>query len=124
MLSFKQTSALLCGNADAKGGMEMTGAPVGSPERFRGTLDDDAPPAGLSAPLAALWHIEKGDWDAAHVLVQDDGSRAGAWVHAHIHRMEGDLWNARYWYGRAGQPVAEGDLDSERGGILAALLRA
>lgn len=96
---------------------------AGSPEQFRATLNEVTPPAGLSAPLAALWHIEKGDWDAAHALVQDDASRAGAWVHAHIHRMEGDLWNARYWYGRAGQAAAEGDLDVERATILTALLR-
>lgn len=122
MLVHRQTLALLGGNAAIQGGMQMIGSPVRSPERFRGTLDDEAPPAGLSAPLAALWHIEKANWDAAHALVQDDDSRAGAWVHAHIHRMEGDLWNARYWYGRAGQPVADGDLDSEREGILTALL--
>ncbi|MCX5578855.1 hypothetical protein [Kaistia terrae] len=102
----------------------MVGLPVGTPEHFRATLSDAKPPSGLGAPLAALWHIEKGDWDAAHALVQDDDSRAGAWVHAHIHRMEGDLWNARYWYGRAGQTTAEGDLAAEREGILTALLRA
>lgn len=95
----------------------------GSPDAFRASLGDAAPPAGLSAPLAALWHLEKGAWDAAHALVQDDASRAGAWVHAHLHRMEGDLWNARYWYSRAGQMPAEGDLDRERATILAALLR-
>ncbi|BCP53883.1 hypothetical protein K32_25000 [Kaistia sp. 32K] len=89
---------------------------------FRASLAAPQPPEGLSAPLAALWHLEKGNWEAAHALVQEDESRAGAWVHAHIHRVEGDLWNARYWYGRAGQPVGEGDPDRERAGIMLALM--
>ena len=96
---------------------------TGSLEAFRATLGQAGPPAGLSAPLAALWHLEKGAWEAAHALVQDDESRAGAWVHAHVHRIEGDLWNARYWYGRAGKPTGEGDLALERAAIVTALLR-
>ncbi|MCX5519764.1 hypothetical protein OSH10_15075 [Kaistia defluvii] len=101
----------------------MDRIPTLSADGFRATLADAEPPAGLSAPLQALWHLEKGEWEAAHTLVQDDASRAGAWVHAHVHRIEGDLWNARYWYGQAGQKAAEGDLAAERSTILAALLR-
>ncbi|WEK49443.1 MAG: hypothetical protein P0Y66_17145 [Candidatus Kaistia colombiensis] len=101
----------------------MNRTPTGSLENFRATLGDAEPPAGFSAPLAALWHLEKGEWDAAHALVQDDEGRAGAWVHAHVHRIEGDLWNARYWYGRAGRAPGEGDLAVERAAILSALLR-
>ncbi|WP_018185329.1 hypothetical protein [Kaistia granuli] len=95
---------------------------AGTAAHFRASLDAPEPPEGLSAPIAALWHLEKGNWEAAHALVQDDESRAGAWVHAHIHRIEGDHWNARYWYGRAGQPAGEGDPDRERAAILLALM--
>ena len=101
----------------------MDRTPTASPESFRATLADAEPPRGLSAPLRALWHLEKGEWEAAHALVQDDASRAGAWVHAHVHRIEGGLWNARYWYGQAGQKAGEGDIAAERATILAALLR-
>ena len=64
-----------------------------------------------------------GDWDGAHRLVQDDPSPEAAWVHAHLHRVEGDLGNAGYWYRRAGKPAATGDLDQEREAIGAALVR-
>ncbi len=71
--------------------------------------------------LRALRLIEAGDWDGAHVLVQDDPSADAAWVHAHLHRIEGDLGNAGYWYRQAGKPVARGDLDEERRAMIAAL---
>ncbi|MBN9026221.1 MULTISPECIES: hypothetical protein [Kaistia] len=101
----------------------MDQTPIGSLADFRATLGNAAPPSALSGPLQALWHLEKGEWDAAHALVQDDESRAGAWVHAHVHRIEGDLWNARYWYGRAGRAAGEGDVALEREAIVVALLR-
>lgn len=74
-----------------------------------------------SPALKALWLIAAGDWDGAHELVQDDESDAAAWVHAHLHRIEGDLDNAGYWYRQAGKPLATGDLAEERGVIEAAL---
>lgn len=89
---------------------------------FRATLDADEPPAALSAPVAALWFLEKGNWERAHALVQDDPSAAGAWVHALVHRIEGDDWNARYWYRRAGEPEGKGDPAMERAAMLARLL--
>ncbi len=58
-----------------------------------------------SAALNALWHDAQGDWTAAHDALQDDQSHAGAWVHAYLHRVEGDEFNAAYWYRRAGKPV-------------------
>ncbi|THD56760.1 MAG: hypothetical protein E8A46_02645 [Bradyrhizobium sp.] len=76
----------------------------------------------LSAQLAALWWAAKGGWDAAHRLVQDDPSADAAWVHAYLHRVEGDLGNAGYWYRRAGKPVAAGSLDAEWEGIASVLL--
>jgi hypothetical protein len=62
-------------------------------------------PPGLSAPLLALWHDGRGDWDEAHAAAQSDPGPAGAWVHAYLHRKEGDVGNAGYWYRRAGKPV-------------------
>lgn len=66
---------------------------------------DPAPPAGLGAPLCALWHDARGDWDRAHDSLQGDSSAASSWVHAYLHRKEGDLGNAGYWYARAGQSM-------------------
>ena len=91
-------------------------------DQFVASLAADAPPAGLSAPLQALWRSAKDDWDAAHKLVQSDDSKEAAWVHAHLHRIEGDIDNAGYWYRRADRPAAESDLADERASILATLL--
>lgn len=75
-----------------------------SSEKLRiSARDDAAPPAGASAAVQALWHDLRGDWGRAHACVQDDSSREGAWVHAYLHRKEGDLSNAGYWYARAGR---------------------
>ena len=62
-------------------------------------------PAGMSGALRALWHDARGDWDGAHDCAQEDTSRDGSWVHAYLHRKEGDEGNAGYWYARAGRPV-------------------
>ena len=91
---------------------------------FRATLDEPAPPARLAPPLRALWHDARGHWQAAHALVQDDASDAAAHVHAYLHRKEGDLGNAHYWYRRAAQPPAAGSLDDEWRQIAARLLAA
>ncbi len=80
-------------------------------------------PEGLDAPLLALWHDGQGDWQAAHHAVQDDVSAEGAWVHAYLHRKEGDQGNARYWYARAGRAFFEGSLEKEWRCIAQALLR-
>jgi hypothetical protein len=69
----------------------------------------------------ALSRLAAGDWDGAHKMVQDDASPEAAWVHAHLHRVEGDLTNARHWYARAGRPEATGGLDEEREEIARAL---
>jgi hypothetical protein len=90
---------------------------------FTASLRGDSAPAGLDQPLTALWHAARGEWDAAHRIVQRrEGDPPHDWVHAHLHRVEGDLGNAGYWYRRAGKPVARGDLDAERDAIVAALL--
>jgi hypothetical protein len=73
---------------------------------------------------AAIERLEAGDWDGAHAIVQDDPSPDAAWVHAHLHRVEGDLGNTAYWYRRAGRAVASGNLDAERRTIAEALRRS
>jgi hypothetical protein len=100
---------------------------------FKSSLAGAAPPEDLSPPLEALWWAEKGDWARAHALVNEaegrdeiDHSQVGqarlAWVHAHLHRVEGDLMNARYWYGEAGRALAENSLEAERDEIARELL--
>jgi hypothetical protein len=79
-------------------------------------------PAGTAPLLTALWHDATGDWDRAHTLAQDVETADGAWVHAYLHRKEGDTSNARYWYRRAGRRAESGALDDERRTIVAALL--
>lgn len=80
------------------------------------------PPDGLFGPGLALWWDRRGDWSRAHAIVADDDSPEAAWVHAYLHRKEGDLCNARYWYRRAGRSEPGGDLASEAAGIARALL--
>jgi hypothetical protein len=89
---------------------------------FRASLSDAAPAQALAPPLASLWWAAKGDWDKAHGIVQDESTREAAWVHAYLHRVEGDLGNAGYWYRQAGQTVAKDSLDAEWERIASALL--
>ena len=91
---------------------------------FRASLADAAPDSALSPPLAALWWARKGDWDQAHRIVQDETGADAAWVHAYLHRVEGDLGNAGYWYRQARKPVANGALDAEWTAMVATLLQA
>jgi hypothetical protein len=96
---------------------------VVTPAAFHRTLSDAAPPRGIATSLAALWWARKSDWDKAHRLVMDEASAEAAWVHAYLHRVEGDLGNAQYWYARAQRRPARGDLDAEWEVIAATLLR-
>ncbi|MBV8472817.1 MAG: hypothetical protein JO234_05310 [Hyphomicrobiales bacterium] len=89
---------------------------------FRASLAAAAPPAGLTPALQALWWDAKGDWDQAHEWAQRDEGGQGDWVHAYLHRKEGDPGNAAYWYRRARKPVAVGPLDDEWRAIAAVLL--
>jgi hypothetical protein len=89
---------------------------------FRASLSGTSPASGLEPPLAALWWAAKGQWDAAHKIVQDEDTANAAWVHAYLHRVEGDLGNAGYWYRQAGQPVAKDSLEAEWERIVSALL--
>ena len=88
--------------------------------QFLSSLEGDAPPA-ISAALAALWHERKGNWDRAHGIVQHIDTTDAAWVHAYLHRREGDLSNARYWYRQAGRSEATDALDAEWDRLVDAL---
>lgn len=85
---------------------------------------DAAPPAGASLAVQALWHDARGDWTRAHDCAQEDPGRDGAWVHAYLHRKEGDLGNAGYWYARAGRklPAAGVPFEDEWVGLARELL--
>jgi hypothetical protein len=91
-------------------------------DEFRGTLSSSNAPADLSPALHALWQDATGNWDNAHAIAQDLDDRTGSWIHAYLHRKEGDLANAGYWYRRAGQPVAHDSLEAEWDRIVTALL--
>jgi hypothetical protein len=91
---------------------------------FKASFSGAAPAPELAAPLAALWWAAKGGWDEAHKIVQDEATADAAWVHAYLHRVEGDLGNASYWYRRAAKPVAAGSLETEWERISSALLGA
>ena len=93
-------------------------------DEFRASLAAAEPPAGLSPPLRALWLDGKGDWAAAHGTVDDLETKAAMRVHAYIHRKEGDLDNARYWYGRAGATPSTDSLAREWEQVVRALLAA
>ena len=80
---------------------------------FKESLEKPERPAGLPPLLEALWHAGKNDWDRAHDIAQDIPSTDGSWVHAYLHRVEGDQWNANYWYRRAGRSMPAYSLDRE-----------
>jgi hypothetical protein len=91
---------------------------------FRASLSGTAPAPGVDATLAGLWWAAKGQWDAAHKIIQEESSADAAWAHAYLHRVEGDLGNAGYWYRQAGQPVAQDSLETEWERIVTALLKS
>jgi len=82
-------------------------------EAFKASTSSGSEPPDLSPELRALWLDGSGDWDAAHRLADDIGGTDGARVHAYLHRKEGDLSNARYWYRQAGRAPFDGTLDDE-----------
>ena len=86
------------------------------------SLEAASAPPNLSPALRALWLDAKGDWEGAHEAAQGDEGGAGDWVHAYLHRKEGDAGNAAYWYRRASKPVCRTSLDEEWVSIATALL--
>lgn len=90
-------------------------------DEFRRSAATEIEPA-VTPPLRALWWAARGNWERAHQMANDITTPAGAWIHAHLHREEGDLSNARYWYSRAGKPEFKGSIEAERESIVSALL--
>jgi len=80
---------------------------------FKESFKSDQPGSGLSAQLKSLWYDGKGDWDQAHAQVDHLSDQASAWVHAYLHRKEGDIWNADYWYSKAQKKRPNLSLDEE-----------
>lgn len=91
-------------------------------EEFSATLNETTPPANVSTVLQALWYDANGNWDRAHDLAQEENDQEGAWVHAYLHRKEGDRWNANYWYNRAGKKMPEVSLEQEWKDIVSILV--
>jgi hypothetical protein len=89
---------------------------------FRRSLSKTKPPAALATALTALWWAGNDKWDSAHEIVMNGSGKDCAWVHAYLHRVEGDLGNARYWYREAGKAAASGPLKGEWEAIARALL--
>ena len=89
---------------------------------FKTSVKKQSPNEKLPKHLAALWWQKKGDWDKAHAIVQSDKTDEGAWVHALLHREEGDLGNASYWYSRANKVMPEETIENEWELIVSELL--
>lgn len=92
-------------------------------DAFRDSLREAAPPANWPAGLQALWHWGKGDWETAHAIAQDMPGVTGSWIHGYLHRVEGDRWNAGYWYDRAGRPFPNTSPEGEFEELARYLLR-
>lgn len=91
-------------------------------DEFRESLQHEPPPGHLSFALVGLWWDAKGRWEQAHESAQKDEGPAGSWVHAYLHRKEGDSSNAAYWYRRAGKPPCQSSLEQEWLDIAKSLL--
>lgn len=83
-------------------------------EEFKASLKSATPPEELSGVQAGLWQIAKGDWEAAHTIAQGhEGERGFDYLHAYLHRVEGDDRNANYWYSRAGEKMPDATIEEE-----------
>jgi len=91
-------------------------------EEFQNSLRDSSPPHNLSGYLQSLWYDAKGDWNRSHEIIQNIEDNKAAWIHAYLHRKEGDIGNADYWYRRAGKDRPDATLDAEWKTIVETLL--
>jgi len=88
---------------------------------FKKSLSNPAPPE-VSGLLQALWYDANGDWEKAHTIAQDINTKDGSWIHAYLHRKEGDQFNAQYWYTRANRIMPKESLEEEWNSITEDLL--
>jgi hypothetical protein len=91
-------------------------------ESYRASLTSVAPPAESTVYLKSLWHDAKGDWETSHNIIQDVNDKTASWIHAYLHRKEGDVFNANYWYNKAGKRMPGYSLDKEWEEIVRELL--
>jgi hypothetical protein len=91
-------------------------------ESFQSSLSANAPASSMNVYLESLWYDGKNDWEKAHTIIQDIEDKTAAWIHAYLHRKEGDAGNARYWYNKAGKPVPAYSLEKEWEEIVKTLL--
>jgi hypothetical protein len=92
-------------------------------QQFKDTLRDNKPPQQIDPLLTAMWYDAKGNWDMAHNIAQDNHTNNGSWVHAYLHRKEGDQGNAGYWYARANKPFPGQTLEAEWADLVERFLR-
>ena len=91
-------------------------------DEFLASINNDQPASELSETLTSLWWDKKGNWDRAHAIAQEIPTTQGNAVHAYLHREEGVLWNADYWYGRAGRTRPEISLEEEWAQLVVEML--
>lgn len=89
---------------------------------FKESIANDTLPSSLPVYLQALWFDAKGNWEEAHRLVQDMAGEKAAWIHAYLHRKEGDIWNADYWYSKAGKKRPSTSLEAEWENLVCSFL--
>jgi hypothetical protein len=90
--------------------------------QFKSSLSSGEPPEGISDYLKAMWYAGKNDWETSHNIAQDIADTNGSWIHAYLHRVEGDIGNAGYWYSKAKKPMPSYAPGKEWEEIVAALL--
>ena len=90
---------------------------------FMQSIKKNTPPEGLSESLKAMWYARKENWDKAHNIAQSISTELGSWIHAYLHRVEGDLSNAGYWYKRAGKPQFQGSTEAEADEIVNSIFK-
>jgi len=91
-------------------------------EEFKTSLSSPQPPEKMSSYLKALWYAGRDDWEASHNIAQDIADKNGSWIHAYLHRVEGDTFNANYWYNKAGRRMPGYSVQQEWEELVLALV--
>ena len=87
------------------------------------TIKEETPPEDISDTLQTMWHTRQGEWETADNIAQSISTALGSWIHAYLHRVEGDLSNAGYWYKRAGKPQFQGSTKAEADEIINSIFK-